>query len=204
MNVYLSGRDDVLLEAWKLFCGPHDFVTVYKQDILFIKTDAVVAPANSFGFMTGGIDLHYKNYLGQSIEDDLQKKIIFDFNGELLVGQATSVEVVPHPTIDIKYVIAAPTMRVPEKITHTINVYLATKAALIEALNLCVESITFPGMGTGTGQVSPMDCAKQMSAAIKDVLITKRIYNLSKSIYDEQSHMLQNIVTTDWFKVQTM
>lgn len=204
MEIYLSGRDDVLLEAWQLFCGQYDFVTVYKQDILFIETDAAVAPANSFGFMTGGIDLHYKNYLGQSIEDVLQSKIIFDFNGELLVGQATSVEVFPPPLINIKYIIAAPTMRVPEKITHTVNVYLATKAALLEALDLGVKSVAFPGMGTGTGCMSPMDCAKQMATAIEDVLITKRVFNIPKNIYEAQLHMKQHIVTTDWFKVQAM
>lgn len=203
MKIYLSGRNDALLDAWKLFCGQHDFVTVCKQDILFIETEAVVAPANSFGFMTGGIDLHYKNYFGQAVEDGLQKKIVFDFNSELLVGQAIGVEVTSPPLINVKYVIAAPTMRVPEKISHTINVYLATKAALMEALKLGVKSVAFPGMGTGTGEVSPMDCAKQMSAAIKDVLITKRVYSLPKDLYDEQLHMRQYIVTADWFKVQT-
>jgi len=66
MDIYLCAREDELFQAWKLLCGHHSFVTPTKQDIMSINAEALVSPANSFGFMTGGIDLHYKNYLGQS------------------------------------------------------------------------------------------------------------------------------------------
>ncbi len=203
MKIYLCAREDDLFNAWRLLCGHHDFVTVTKQDIMSIKAEALVSPANSFGCMTGGIDLHYKNYFGQAIEDDLRTKISLEFNNELLVGQATFVEIFnPPQLIKYKYMIAAPTMRVPENISHTINVYLAAKAALIEAVKIGVESIVFPGMGTGTGRMAPMDCAKQVSAAIEDVLVTKRVYGAVKEVYEEQEYMRKHIVSKKWMKVQ--
>jgi len=203
MKVYLCAREDELFNAWKLHCGQVDFVIPTKQNIMSIDAEALVSPANSFGFMTGGIDLHYKNYFGQTMEDDIRKRISLEFENELLVGQATSVKLrKTPPLIKYKYVIAAPTMRIPENISHTINAYLATKAALMEAVKIGVESIVFPGMGTGTGRLLPMDCAKQVSAAIGDVLVTGRVYKPVKGLYEEQAYMRDYIVSTKWMKTQ--
>jgi len=205
MKIYLCAREDDLFNAWKLFCGHYDFVTVTRQDIMSIDAEAIVSPANSFGFMTGGIDLHYKNYLGQPMEDELRKKISQLFHNELLVGQATHVEIFDPPQlVKYRYVIAAPTMRVPENVSHTINAYLATKAALIEAQRINISSIVFPGLGTGTGGMLPEDCAKQVSTAIDDVLIGKRIYSGSRDLYEEQDYMRKNIVSNKWLEVQMM
>lgn len=203
MKIYLCAREDDLFNAWRLLCGRHDFVAVTKQDIMSIEADAIVSPANSFGCMTGGVDLHYKNYFGQAIEDDLRTRISLEFNNELLVGQATSVAIFnPPPLIKYKYMVAAPTMRVPENISHTINAYLAAKAALMEAVSIGVESIVFPGLGTGVGCMDPMDCAKQVSAAIEDVLVTKRVYGAVKEVYEEQEYMRKHIVSEKWMRTQ--
>jgi O-acetyl-ADP-ribose deacetylase (regulator of RNase III) len=205
MKIYLCAREDELFRSWKLFCSQYDFVEVTKQDIMSIDAESIVSPANSFGFMTGGIDLHYKNYFGQSIEDTIRQKIISEYNGELCIGQATSIKIIdPKPLIKYKYVIFAPTMRIPENVSHTINAFLATKAALIEANKIGVDSIVFPGLGTGTGVMLSEDCAKQVSAAIQYVLIEGRCYSGVKDLYEEQSYMRTNIVTTKWFEVQSM
>ncbi len=205
MEIYLCARENDLFNAWKLFCGHHDFVTVTRQDIMSIDAEALVSPANSFGFMTGGIDLHYRNYFGQAIEDDLRRRIASKFNHELLVGQATAVKIFnPPPLLKYKYMIAAPTMRVPENISHTINAYLASKAALVEALRIDVASIVFPGLGTGTGCMLPEDCAKQVNAAINYVLVEKRIYSGPKNLYEEQDYMRKHVVSRKWFEVQML
>ena len=205
MKIYLCAREDNLLKAWQLFCDHHDFVVVTKQDIMSIDAEAIVSPTNSFGFMTGGVDLHYKNYLGNAVEDDLRKKIAFEFNHELPVGQATSVKIFnPPPLIKYKYLIAAPTMRVPENISHTINAFLAAKAAFIEAEKIGVDSMLFPGLGTGTGSMLEEDCAKQMNAAINYVYVDKMIYRGAKSLYEEQDYMRRHIVSKKWFEIQQM
>jgi len=199
MEIYLCARDKEQVAAWKLFCGMYNFVTPTVQDILHIKAEGLVGPGNSFGNMTGGIDLHYVNYFGKAMESEIKRKIFDDFNGELLVGQATNAAIT-HPSYAYKTLVYAPTMRVPMVVSHTINPYLATKAALQEALRLGLDSITFPGMGTGTGCVAPNDCAKQMGAAIEDVLVNPSTEY--KEVYEEQQYMYSKLVNQRWLAIQ--
>jgi O-acetyl-ADP-ribose deacetylase (regulator of RNase III) len=205
MKTYLCARDDELFKAWKMYCGHHEFVIPTQQDIMSVDAEAIVSPANSFGFMTGGIDLLYKNYFGQSVEDDLKYKIAKEFDNELLVGQATSIKLSDAlGTTKHRYLIVAPTMRVPENVSHTINAFLAAKAAIIEAMKLGLSSIVFPGLGTGTGCMLPEDCAKQMNAAINYIFVDKRTCAPPKDLYEEQRYMREKIVSNKWLQVQLM
>ena len=199
MKIYLCSRDKEQINAWKLFCGKFDFVVPTLQSILDIPAEGIVSPANSFGNMTGGIDLYYKNHFGPVIERTLKDKIFNEFAGELLIGQATNVPI-SHPNFTYTTLISAPTMRVPAVISHTVNTYLATKAALIEAKKLGLGSITFPGMGTGTGNVSPDSCARQMAVAIDDVLVSPPEGPID--VYEEQNRMYKYIVSDEWLRVQ--
>lgn len=61
-------------------------------DIFDYPADAIVSPANSFGFMDGGIDLAYSERFGWHVQALVQSIIMQDYDGELLVGQATTVE----------------------------------------------------------------------------------------------------------------
>ena len=203
MNIYLCARDndDELFNAWKEFCGMYDFVIVTCQPILDIKnTEAIVSPANSFGFMTGGIDLHYKNYYGQVMEDLLQEKIKKEFDGELLVGQAASVPI--ENGSDKKHLIAVPTMRLPQNVSYTINAYLAARAALRLALREGFNSVAFPGMGTGTGNMDKRECARQVSVAIDEVLLGN--YKFPNDLYEELNNFKKKLGHVKWFESQTI
>lgn len=203
MEIYLHSRsNDDLLAAWKTYCGQYSFVIPTTQSLLDIKAEAFVAPGNSFGCMTGGLDLYYKNYLGFYVEGYLKRTIMSEYNNELLVGQAVSIPLDSDGRYTAEYLIYAPTMRVPENVSHTINAYLAAKAALITAIKYNMESVVIPGLGTGTGGMLPKDCARQVCAAIEDVLINKRAYRLINEIYSEQQHMINKIVSTKWLEVQ--
>ena len=57
MNIVLAAVESELADAWERFCGDLDGVRVHRGSILDVNCDAVVSPANSFGFMDGGIDL---------------------------------------------------------------------------------------------------------------------------------------------------
>lgn len=171
MKIILADINIDVCNAWHRYCPPSDIVEqIYHGSILDIKADAVVSPANSFGFMDGGIDLVYRNYFGLEIELRLQQRIKHHHHGELLVGTVTYlITNRGQPNL-----IIAPTMRVPSNIRHTVNVYLATRAALLEVeweLWDEIQTVAFPGMGTGIGQVDPEICARQMRAAIGDVLL---------------------------------
>jgi len=188
-----------LADAFRRYCGELEDVEVIQGDILELEVDAVVSPANSFGFMDGGIDMAYTNHFGWKVEQRLQQIIERKFDGELLIGQA---QIVPTSNDRIPYLIAAPTMRVPMVLTrNTVNPYLAARAVLkhIEdgcppifqqdgltdevgryvddaitirrspTINTQVHSVAFPGLGTGIGQVPPNVCAHQVKCAIENV-----------------------------------
>jgi O-acetyl-ADP-ribose deacetylase (regulator of RNase III) len=170
-----------LAQAWKEEFGKYENFEIHgPTDIFDHPGDAVVSPANSFGFMDGGIDLLYSMNMGWHLQENLQKKIYEEFNGELLVGQATTI-----PTGSEKYwknLIVAPTMRVPLKLVGTPNVYLSAKAIFLEAKKNPGWTIVCPGLGTGTGSVSPKDCAIRMRMAYEDFYLNQ--FQMPKKLFD--------------------
>ena len=180
--IYLSAIDPDLLEAFEQTCGDISLVEIHEGSILDLEVDAIVSPANSFGFMDGGIDLEYSESLGWHIQEQLQKKICKYHHSELLIGAA---EIVPTDNNRIPWVIAAPTMRVPMILQDTVNPYLAARAVFLlrdhglmreveletEKVSDSVTSIAFPGLGTGTGRVDPVLCGRQIRRAIEEYVL---------------------------------
>jgi len=76
MQVILTAVEDSLAEAWRRFCGDLEFVRVHRGSILDIPCDAIVSPANSFGFMDGGIDAVYMRHFGPRIQAFLRRTSI--------------------------------------------------------------------------------------------------------------------------------
>ncbi len=150
MRVILAATEDgpgTLAQAWRQHCGDYPEVTFHVGSILDLEVEAVVSPANSFGFMDGGIDAAYSAHF-PGIQRKVQKEIREQYEGELLVGQAAVVETGNHR---IKNIIVAPTMRVPMILEGTVNPYLAARAALRAGLACRFESVAFPGSGRGSG-----------------------------------------------------
>ena|ERR1041384_8375492 len=190
MNIILTALDDPLVEAWRSYCGDLDGVTIHKGSIIELEPDAVVSPANSFGFMDGGIDKLYSHHFGWKVQERLQKLIVANHHGELLVGTAAIVET-DHPRIP--YLIAAPTMRVPMILRYSVNPYLAARAALLlvkygrfdghihkgEAISDHVHTVAFPGLGTGVGRIEPEICARQVRTAIEEVVLGNQLFPTS-------------------------
>lgn len=181
MQIVLAALDEPLAQAWETTCADLPDVTIHHGSILDVDCDAVVSPANSFGFMDGGIDALYVQAFGPEIQARVRRAIYERHYGELLVGAA---EIVETDHAHIPYLIAAPTMRVPTILRDSVNPYLAARAALLlvrfgtftegdyEGAPIAdvVHTVAFPGMGTGVGRVSPAICARQMRVAIEDVL----------------------------------
>lgn len=170
MKIVLAAIEEPLAVAWEKHFSDLSFVSIHRGSILNLNCDAVVSPANSFGFMDGGIDAVYVHRFGVGIQRQVQDCIRL-YYGELPVGCA---ELFVTNEIAIPYMIAAPTMRVPMALpADTVNPYLATRAAIDCALKEVppIKTLAFPGMGTGVGQVPPEICARQMRAAIDDVLV---------------------------------
>ena len=171
-TIHLHTFDIAMADAWRKNFADAEGVVIHEEDILLGRADAVVSPANSFGYMDGGIDLAYRKFFGHDLQVKLQRRIREQFAGELPVGQATVVET-SHEAF--AYLVAAPTMRVPDRIGDTVNVYLAFRATLLavikhnETSGAPIRSIRAPGLGTGVGGMSVRRAAFQMRAAYEAI-----------------------------------
>lgn len=177
-----------MVEAWKSrFPESYKTVQVSKGDIFESApaADALVSPANSFGFMDGGIDMAYSNHFGWQMQERLQKVIREEHDGEILVGQAVIIPAYDEQKppsekdlkgfnegVPIKYLISAPTMRVPQGVENTVNAYLAFRAVILavhkhNARNPGeqIRSVLCPGLGTDVGMMDHDQCANQMCLA---------------------------------------
>jgi len=165
MRIILVDRNQSVVDAWRAQGLAGEFGSIFDH-----PAAAIVSPANSFGFMDGGIDLAYSERFGWHVQDRVQKRIVDEFDGELLIGQALTVAT---DDVDWPHLISAPTMRVPMIIPDATHIRLATRAAIREAISSQMESVVIPGMGAGCGQVRPEWVACMMKAGIEDALSPK-------------------------------
>lgn len=172
MKIYLRDRNEGMVAAW---CARGEDIATIRSPLSIEVGDpaeagaiALVSPANSFGFMDGGIDLAYTRRFGEGLEKAVREQIAVRTRfGELLVGQAEAVRI-PGAAEPTTVLIVAPTMRVPLRITDPVDVYLATRAAVLCARNHELSSLAMPGMGTGCGEVPYSIAAQAMMAGIRD------------------------------------
>ena len=127
-------------------------------DITKISCEAIVNPANSFGYMGGGVAGVIKRVGGSEIEREAVSK------APIKVGSAINTTAGKLPC---KYVVHAPTMKQPAMRIDVENVKMATYAALEHAKKLNIKNIAIPGMGTGVGGVSSLDAAKAIVSIVK-------------------------------------
>jgi O-acetyl-ADP-ribose deacetylase (regulator of RNase III) len=166
-----------LTDAWSEVFEAHESVRVENGDFFATAADALVSPANSFGIMDGGLDLAIRSQIGGDIQRRVQAVIIERHHGELPVGAA---EVIQTDNETWPFLIVAPTMRVPEPISTSLNAYLAFRAALLAVRSfnqaeLRIRSLVVPGLGTGIGAMDARRCAAQMRVAYDQVAGPARI-----------------------------
>jgi len=131
-------------------------IIVERGDLTQISCDAIVNPANSFGYMGGGVAGAIKRVGGVEIENEAIAK------APIPVG--TAVETTAK-NLPCTFVIHAPTMEQPAMRIGVENVRDATRAALKLGVELNLKTIAIPGMGTGVGGV-PVDDAAQAIVSI--------------------------------------
>jgi len=133
-------------------------VTTLTGDITKQRVKAIVNPANSQLIMGGGVAGAIKRAGGEVIEEEALKQ------APVPVGKAVATGA---GRLDVKHVIHAPTMERPAMQISPENVRLAVKGALECAVRLKLESIAFPGMGTGVGGLAPEEAAQAMISEAK-------------------------------------
>jgi O-acetyl-ADP-ribose deacetylase (regulator of RNase III) len=175
MKIILTAITPKLIEAWKELFVAEENVSIIEGDITKIECDAIVSPANSFGFMDGGLDYELSERFGWDLEKKLQQKIRELPEGELLVGQAMLLETGDKT---VPFIISAPTMRIPTNfnIDTSVNAYLAMKAILIKVKNDDrISTVAIPGLCTGVGRMQPIIAARQMFQAYKEIILEQRM-----------------------------
>lgn len=126
-------------------------------DLLKVKADAIVNPANSRGWMGGGVAGAIKRAGGSAIEKQAVDQ------APIPVGRAVLTTAGQLP---FAVVVHAPTMEEPGMLTTAKKAERATYAALDAADVAGHRTIAFPGMGTGVGGVSHEEAAAAMLRAI--------------------------------------
>ncbi|HEV3310128.1 MAG TPA: macro domain-containing protein [Chloroflexota bacterium] len=168
LRVSLTDRNPEVARALASRFDEVDAVEVLEGDLLSLDCDALVSPANSFGFMDGGIDQSIDRFYGGAAQRAVLDRIADRFYGELPVGSAT---VIGMPSARFRFLVVAPTMRVPGDSRGTINAYLAMRAALVAVLDHNgasagrIASMVVPGLCTGVGWMPADESASQMRAA---------------------------------------
>jgi O-acetyl-ADP-ribose deacetylase (regulator of RNase III) len=174
----LRDIEPAVVGAWQKHFDGVANIRISQGDIFERPADAIVSPANSFGYMDGGIDLVYLGRFGWELQTRLQAHLREDHDGELPVGQATIVETLNRT---IPFLVCAPTMRVPMNVSKTVNAYLAFRAAIraVRQHNRTkpgtIRTVLCPGLCTAIGRMPPDVCARQMAAAYKACVLKQFI-----------------------------
>lgn len=139
--------------------------------------DCIVSPANSFGFMDGGIDaalsrMLEKGYDIEFIGRKVRKVIKDEYYGEQPVGTCILLET---ENKDFPFLAHSPTMTTPDIVVGTLNAYYAFKAVLCSVINhnkkskRKITTILTTTFCTGCGKMSLETSLKQMKYAYEVV-----------------------------------
>lgn len=177
LKLVLCAVDEPLATAWEAATEGRPDIVVHRGSALDVPAQAVVSPANSYGWMRGGIDAVYAQAF-PSIEQHVRSAVLAYHGGELPVGQAL---IVPTGVTRPPWLISAPTMREAGEVLppDTVHPYLAARAVFRlwhdgrledeRPVRAVVRTVALPGLGTGVGGVAPETCARQVMAAWDEV-----------------------------------
>jgi O-acetyl-ADP-ribose deacetylase (regulator of RNase III) len=166
MKLHLVDDNADVASALQITFKDHSEVEIVNGDLLRLARNCVVSPANSQGFMDGGIDRLFVSFFGSGLEAKVREAIGRQPEGCLPIGSSL---VVNTGHLVIPFLLVAPTMVGPE-IVDPINAYRAMRAILRIASTHGVigRAVFCPGLCTGVGGVLPPDAAKEMARAYHD------------------------------------
>jgi O-acetyl-ADP-ribose deacetylase (regulator of RNase III) len=199
MKLIIVTKNTVFIDRCKEYFSSNPNVTIYNGLIQDIKREgaAFVSPANSLGFMDGGIDEALSRHMFPGCEKEVKRKI-----AELAVQEPQANIISPasqgnqgefgHKTLlgrpylrvgsaqwiyvneGKSVLISAPTMFLPHPIKGTQNVYWAMQASLLAMKKVtkeskgCIDTMVITSMGCGVGCMDAEEAALQVLAAWKE------------------------------------
>ncbi|MEM0106564.1 MAG: macro domain-containing protein [Zestosphaera sp.] len=136
------------------------FLYVMIGDITEFIGDAVVNPANTYMFMSGGVAGAIRRKSGVEIELEARR------HAPVPIGKAVTTSA---GKFKCRYVIHAPTVEAPGGRSSAEKVYEATKAALKEARRVGVTTVAFSLMGAGVGGLTLEESLRSMVKAFEEL-----------------------------------
>ena len=131
---------------------------VKEGDLTEEKADAIVNPANTKGLMAGGLSLAIKQKGGEQIEKDATAAApTLKWNAYATTAGKLAARKVIH----------APTVQEPGWKSEARIIDRATRGALGVAKDISARTISFPGLGCGTGGVPKVEAAQTMISATR-------------------------------------
>jgi hypothetical protein len=108
-ELVLCAVDEPMANAWLAVADGRLGVRVHRGSVLDIHAQAIVSPANSQGWMRGGIDAVYATAFPH-VENNVRSAVLALHGGELPVGEA---QIVATGETEPAWLISAPTMSRP-------------------------------------------------------------------------------------------
>lgn len=166
MNLHLVDNNPEVVDALRTRFAPYPEVEVLEGNIVEVAQGAVVSPANSYGFMDGGVDRAYAKFFGGPLTRAVRDAVLARPEGHLPIGAALAV---PTGHARVQYLIVAPTMMMPEHVPAS-NAYRALRAALklMSSSPGLGSHLYSPGLTTLVGGVPPDAAAGEMAEAYRD------------------------------------
>jgi O-acetyl-ADP-ribose deacetylase (regulator of RNase III) len=166
VSVHLVDSNPAVVDAWRHCFAEFPEVHIERGNILDVAAGAVLSPANSFGFMDGGIDRAYAAFFGPTLTAAVRNAVLAQPEGHLPIGAAVAI---PTGNPRISYLVVAPTMVSPEHAAPAVA-YRAFRAALkLMARSPDLGNTLFaPGLATGVGLADPAAVASEMAEAYRD------------------------------------
>lgn len=149
----------------------YDVHSIDISDYIPSRSTVFVSPANSLGFMDGGIDIPLSTCIFPGIDIELRKSIqTFGRTSQIRrkyfpVGSAMFLPQMSPVSKHIMGMISAPTMLRPQNIQGTVNVLRATQAVRVLGTRLNWGNdvdVVFTSMGCGYGRLDAETSLEQI------------------------------------------
>lgn len=202
--VFASLNSLFLAEISDLFSKTTADIAIHEGDVALLidsKQTAFVSPANSLGFMDGGIDKVYSQIMWpprdnkagveQRVKRSIKQVACLDFIDRAFLPIGSAI-IVPADVTKSQWLISAPTMLLPQPVANTRNAYWATLAALRCAENFnraglertgkqLIKRIVLTSACCGYGAMSETESARQIYQAWCDFVAEKHVFEKSYS-----------------------
>lgn len=226
MITFIGLSNDFLIKIKEYFPNAKSFNGRVEQMNVSGERIFFISPANSLGFMDGGIDYAYSRKMFQDVEHKI-KKSFSDYGKDTKLGRKympIGCATIVNPTkfteeykkfnnnTENTYVIAAPTMCLPQNVKDTNNVYHSMKAILSILIgnkyDYSKDHVVIPALCGGYGMVPTNIICQQIDKAykeIKSILPSKKVYICDNylEILQEQHSYYENLefVDIDYSKI---